>query len=129
MLSHVQLSVTLQTVAQKAPLFMGLSRQEYWSGLPFPPPGDRPHPGIEPAALASLALQADSLLLSHRGSPGSQGLSMLYTLVFICQPQSSNSSYSLFLPWCPHVCSPLCLCFCFAIKFTCPIFLDFTYVC
>ena len=87
MLSHVQLSVTLQTVAQKAPLFMGLSRQEYWSGLPFPPPGDRPHPGIEPAALASLALQADSLLLSHWGSPGSQGLSMLlHTCIYMSAP-------------------------------------------
>ena len=44
---------------------MGFSRQEHWSGLPCPPPGDLPDPGIEPA---SPALQADSLLLSHRGS-------------------------------------------------------------
>jgi len=43
---------------------MGFSRQEYWSGLPCPPPGDLPHPGI-----TSPALQADSLLLSHGGSP------------------------------------------------------------
>ena len=43
---------------------MGFFRQEYWSGLPCPPPGDLPHPGMEPACPA---LQADSLLLSHRG--------------------------------------------------------------
>ena len=46
-------------VAHQAPLSMGFSRQEYWSGLPFPSPGDLPNPGIKPG---SLALQADSLL-------------------------------------------------------------------
>ena len=51
------------TVAHQAPLSMGFSRQEYWSGLPFPPPGDLPIPGIEPASPTS---QADSLLLSHQ---------------------------------------------------------------
>ena len=45
-------------VAHQAPLSMGFSRQEYWSGLPFPSPGDLPNPGIEPK---SPALQADSL--------------------------------------------------------------------
>ena len=45
------------TVACQAPLFMGFSRQEYWSGLPFPSPGDLPGPRIEPR---SPALQADS---------------------------------------------------------------------
>ena len=53
-------------VARQAPLSMGFSRQEYWSGLPFPPPGDLPDPGIEPT---SPALQADSLPLSHWGRP------------------------------------------------------------
>ena len=43
----------------------GISRQEYWSGLPFPSPGDLPNPGIEPG---SPVLQADSLLLSHQGT-------------------------------------------------------------
>ena len=46
-LSHVRLFVTLWTVANEAPLSMGLPRQEYWSGLPLPPPGDRPNPRIE----------------------------------------------------------------------------------
>ena len=59
-LSHLVVSDSCDpwTVAHQAPLFMGVSRQEYWSGLPFPSPGDRPDPGIEPR---SPALQADSL--------------------------------------------------------------------
>ena len=52
------------TVAYQAPLFMGFSRQEYWSGLPFPSPGDFPDPGIEPG---SLALQADALPAELQG--------------------------------------------------------------
>ena len=55
-LSPVQLFVTMWTIAHWAPLTMGFSRQEYWSGLPGPPPGDLPHPGIKPASLASPAL-------------------------------------------------------------------------
>ena len=49
-----------------SPLFMGFSRQEYWSGLPCSPSGNRPYPGTEPE---SPALQAGSSLLSHQGSP------------------------------------------------------------
>ena len=56
-------------VAHLAPLSMGFSRQEYWSGLPCPPPGDLPDPGIEPVSPVALALQVDSLPLSHLGSP------------------------------------------------------------
>jgi len=55
--------VTPWTVAHQAPLSMGFPRQEYWSGLPFPTPGDLLDPGIKPA---SPVLQADSLLLSHQ---------------------------------------------------------------
>ena len=47
LLSRVQLFATLWTVARQAPLSVGFSRQEYWSGLPFPSPGDLPNPGIE----------------------------------------------------------------------------------
>ena len=50
-------------------LSMGFSRQEYWSGLPFPTSGDLPDPGIEPTSPISPALQADSLPLSYLGSP------------------------------------------------------------
>ena len=54
--SHVWLSAAPGTVARQAPLSMGFSRQEYWSGLPCPPPGDLPNPGIEPTSLTSPAL-------------------------------------------------------------------------
>ena len=57
--SRVRLFATLWTVALQAPLSVELSRQEYWSGLPCPPPGDLPDPGMEPG---SPALQADFLL-------------------------------------------------------------------
>ena len=50
LLSHVQLFATLRTAAHQAPLSMGFSRQEYWSGLPFPSPGDLLDPGIEPTS-------------------------------------------------------------------------------
>ena len=60
---------TLWTLARQAPLPMGFSRQEYWSVLPCPPPGDLPDPGIEPLSPAASALQADSLPLRHQGSP------------------------------------------------------------
>ena len=63
--SIVSNSATLWTVTCQAPLAVGFSRQEYWSGLPCPPPRDLPNSGIEPG---SPALQADALLLSHWGS-------------------------------------------------------------
>ena len=51
--------MTLWTDAFQAPLSMGFPRQEYWRGLPFPPPGDLPNPGIEPESPATPALQVD----------------------------------------------------------------------
>ena len=60
-------SVTLWTVACHAPLSMGFSRQEYFSGLPCPPPGDLSDPGIKLASPVAPALQVDSLPLSHWG--------------------------------------------------------------
>ena len=67
--SHVQLFVSLWTAAHQAPLSMGFFRQEYWSRLPFRPLGDLPDPGIKPESPASPELQADSLPMSHWGSP------------------------------------------------------------
>ena len=64
-LSCVHLFVTPWTVAHQAPLSMGFSRQEYWSGLPFLPPGDLPNPGMEPESSASPALAGEFLPLSH----------------------------------------------------------------
>ena len=57
-LSRVRLFATPWTISYQAPLSMEFSRQEYWSGLPFPPPGDLPDPGIKPK---SPTLQADAL--------------------------------------------------------------------
>ena len=53
---HVRLFATPWTIEHQAPLSMGFPRQEYWSGLPLPSPGDLPDPGIEPMSLASPAL-------------------------------------------------------------------------
>ena len=65
-LSHVRLFATPWTVAYQAPPSMGFSWQEYWSGLPFPSPGDLPDPGIEPR---SPALGADALTSEPPGKP------------------------------------------------------------
>ena len=56
---HVQLFATLWSIACQAPLSMGFSRQEYWSGLPCPPPGDMLIPGIEPTSVVSPALAGE----------------------------------------------------------------------
>ena len=69
MLRHVQLFVTLWTVVCQAPLSMEFSRQAYWSGLLFPPPGDLPNPGMKPTFFASPALQRSSLALAPPGKP------------------------------------------------------------
>ena len=61
------------TIALQAPLCIGFRRQEYWSGLPFPPPEDLPDPGIEPISPMYPALQVDSLLSEPPGN-----LSILY---------------------------------------------------
>ena len=65
-LSHIQLFTILWTVAHLAPLSMGFSRQEYWSGYPFSSPGDLPDPGIK---LGSPALQVTSLPSELPGKP------------------------------------------------------------
>ena len=62
-------SSSVSCVARQAPLSMGFPRQEYWSGLPFPSPRDRPNPGIKIVSLQLLHWQVDSLPLSHLGSP------------------------------------------------------------
>ena len=70
--SCVRLFATLVTVAHQAPLFMGYSRQEYWSGLPFPSLEDLPCPGVELMSASLPHYRADSLPLSYLGSPRDQ---------------------------------------------------------
>ena len=64
-LSCVRLFVTPWTVAHQAPLSVGFSSQEYWSGLPFPPAGDLPDPGIKPTSLVTPALAGGFFTLSR----------------------------------------------------------------
>ena len=60
---------TPRTVAHQAPLSTGFPRQEYWSGLPFPPPGDLSNPGIKPTSLLSPALAGKSFITELPGKP------------------------------------------------------------
>ena len=86
-LSRVRLFATPWMVTYQAPRSMGFSRQEYWSGLPFPSPGDLPNPGIEPR---SPALQTDTLPSEPPGKP------ILYAAAAAAKsPQS-----------CPTLCDP-----------------------
>ena len=79
---------------------MKFSRQEYWSGLPFPSPGDLPVPGIEPG---SLALQADSYHVSHQGSSLKTQLNPRLFLLSICDHSSKA------MVWENYVHSPILL--------------------
>ena len=82
--SHVRLCVTLQTVALQASLSMGFFRQECWSGLPCPPPGDLPDPGIEPESLTSPALAGGFFTI--RATWQVQSLQHTLTLLSILHP-------------------------------------------
>ena len=75
------------TVARQAPLSMGFSRQEYWSGLPWPPPGDLSNPGIK---LSSPTLQVDSLPSEPPRNPKNTGVGSLSLLQGIFPTQESN---------------------------------------
>ena len=88
--SCVRLFATPWTVVPQAPLSMGFSRQEYWSGLPFPPPLDLLNPGIETASFAVPALQENSLPLNHEASP--------LCLLCVC---------AKLLQSCPTLCDPM----------------------
>ena len=95
--SLVQLFAASWTVSRQAPLSMGFSRQEYWSGLPCPSPVDLPKPGIEPG---SPALQADALpreLLGHPGGPRHRGEHLSRVLCLLVQ--SPSHARLLVTPW------------------------------
>ena len=76
-----------RAVARQAPLSTEFSRQEYWSGLPCPPPGDRPNPGIEHR---SPVLQADALPSEPPGKPKNTGVGSLFLFQGIFPTQESN---------------------------------------
>ena len=81
--SCVQLLVTPWTIAYQAPQSMGFSRQEYWSGVPFPSPGDPPYPGVEPG---SPALWADALSSKPPGKPHT-----MWKSLYKCSPVTSEN--------------------------------------
>ena len=87
--NHVWLFATLWTVAHQAPQSMRFSRQEYWSGLPSPSPGDLPNPWFKPVSPTSPALQADSLPTESLGKTNSKAppffLMPVLELGYICQ--------------------------------------------
>ena len=90
-LSHVQLFATSWTVACQAPLSMGFSRQEYWSGSLFPSPGDLPAPGIKPR---SPTLQADSLPSELPGKSGN-GWRNVIKVEFFLLSSKVTASFSI----------------------------------
>ena len=94
-LSHVQLFVTPWTVASQAPQSMEFSRQEYWSGFPFPSPGDLPDPGIKPG---SPTLQADAL-------PSEPTTSFIYIYIYIYIYINLNFIVNIFLDFLSHIYS------------------------
>ena len=95
-LSHVWLFETPWTVSYQAPLSMGFSRQEYWSGLPFPSPGDLSNPRIEPG---SPALQADALTSEPPGKPRTTTQKKLDPRSFTPIDTGRLGQYHL---WCLH---------------------------
>ena len=93
MCSRVRLFATQWTVVPQAPLSMGLSRQEYWSGLPFPSPRDLPNPGIKPTSLTSPALAGRFFTISTTWeAQRHQFLSYLTAAYLLTYSFSINSS-------------------------------------
>ena len=93
------LSVTPCSVAHQAPLSMGFPRQGYRNGLPFSPPGDLPDPGIKPMSPVSPALQVNSFILSHLGSPVYRHIhTYVYTYIYIHYIYSFTYSFPLSFP-------------------------------
>ena len=90
------------TITRQASLSIGFPRQEYWSRLPFPLPGHLPNSGIEATSPESPALQADSLPLSHWGSPPP-----FFLLTYICNAFLQTPNLVLYLTYLPDFTSPL----------------------
>ena len=103
-LSRVQLFVTLWTVAYQAPPSMGFSRQEYCSGLPFPPPGDLPDPGIKPG---SPALEADALASEPPGKPITFTIAgFILSWAAFTTVTTTSCGCCLVTKLCPTLCNP-----------------------
>ena len=90
-LSHVRLFVTSWTIACEALLSMGFSRQEYWSGLPFPSPGDLPNPGMEPEYLVKKPLISVSSILTSIPPAKTRVFGMTFSSVQFSRSAASDS--------------------------------------
>ena len=97
---HIRFFVTPCTVAHQAPPSMGFSRQEYWSGLPFPSPGDLPDPGIEPR---SPALQEDALTSEPPGKWDPKTY-FLFSKIHLNQILSNQVHSMYSWPWILSIC-------------------------
>ena len=108
--SRVWLSVTPWTVAHQAPLSMRFFRQEYWSELPFPPPGDLPDPEIEHTSPGSPTWQADSSLAELSGKPPGGCCLLITRFSSLCPALVSclhMLCYAKSLQSCPTLCDPI----------------------
>ena len=96
--SHVQLCASLWAIAHQAPLSMEFSRQEYWSGLPCPPPGDGPNPGIKPR---SPALEGEFVTTDPPEKPPYPSRPALFdkTSIFVFVVQLLNHVWLFVTPW------------------------------
>ena len=104
--SHVQLYATLSSIAHQAPLSMGFSRQECWSGQPFPSPGDIPNPEIKPTSLTTPTLARGFFTTSATWKPIYNIIYIIYIYIYItvlAHIQSANSVTQS----CPTLCDPM----------------------
>ena len=81
--SHVRLFVTLCTIAHQPPLSIGFSRQEYWSELPCPPPGNLPDPEIKPKSLVSPAMAGGCLTTSDIWEASNYSIDQIFIICYI----------------------------------------------
>ena len=105
LLSCVQIFCDPMDCSPPASSVQGFSRQEYWSGSPFSPSGDLPYPGMESVSLMSPASQADSLALSHLGSPNAPITFPKYSCG-LRTPLTPESHYAPII-WAVCPCNPI----------------------
>ena len=92
-LSHVQFLGPPRTVARQAPLSMDFSRQEYWSGLPFPPPGDLPNPGIKPKSPALQTCNSCTAGIFFTTAPSGKLIKYMYVLKMTVRKKPSMNPF------------------------------------
>ena len=107
-LSHIQLLATPLPTVPQAALSMEFSRQEYWSGLPFPTPGNLPDPGIKTQSLVSSVLAGEFITTAP---PGKQNPGSVQVLITFCPEEEEEMGSTVFLLYSAPLTSPLKLAF------------------